>query len=334
MKLKSSALIAALLLSGCASVEMAPKADSAKAKNFSAPTNGNAGVYIYRNGFLGKALKRNLWINGECIGESAPDTFFYTQVPGNKAYELATESEFSPNTLGVSLDANKNYFFRQYIKMGLIVGGSDLEVIPEEQGKQDISKLEMAQGGKCSGSMTKGGKATDAAPVQVSPLTSTPTAAPTAAPAATPTPAPAPTAIAKPAPVEMTAPVAAPSPTATNAADTAPNTMTRAPLPATEKSSKAEAMVSQVKAKTNDKNSPSTNAKSADKGGIQLVDFVLGTSSMTVERLAKERSCEGGKGAGLVSPKGSRELYKMQCADGRVLMAKCELRQCSVLSIK
>lgn len=69
-----------------------------------------------------------------------------------------------------------------------------------------------------------------------------------------------------------------------------------------------------------------------EKGSIQLVEFVLGVSSATVERLAKNQSCFGGNGAGLVSPKGSRELYKMKCDDGKILMAKCELRQCSVLS--
>lgn len=70
----------------------------------------------------------------------------------------------------------------------------------------------------------------------------------------------------------------------------------------------------------------------AEKSNIQLVEFVLGVSSLTVERLAKSQSCVGGNGAGLVSPKGSRELYKMKCDDGKTLMAKCELRQCSILS--
>lgn len=70
----------------------------------------------------------------------------------------------------------------------------------------------------------------------------------------------------------------------------------------------------------------------SEKSNIQLVEFVLGVSSVTVERLAKNHSCFGGNGAGLVSPKGSRELYKMACADGKTLMAKCELRQCTVLS--
>lgn len=65
-------------------------------------------------------------------------------------HKIATESEFSPNILELVLESGKNYFVRQYIKMGFIVGGSDLEQVSESQGKADIIKLEMAQGGECS----------------------------------------------------------------------------------------------------------------------------------------------------------------------------------------
>ena len=65
------ALTVALLVSGCASVDMASKAESAKAKEFNPPSQGNAGVYVYRDSFVGKALKKDVWIDGKCIGESA-----------------------------------------------------------------------------------------------------------------------------------------------------------------------------------------------------------------------------------------------------------------------
>ena len=143
-------LVTALLISGCASVDMTSKAESAKAKEFNSPSQGKAGVYIYRNSFAGKALKKDIWIDGKCIGESAPDVFFYTEVEGGKTHKIDTESEFSANTLEVMLDAGKNYFIRQFIKMGVFVGGAGLEQIPEEQGKKDVVKLEMAKSGKCS----------------------------------------------------------------------------------------------------------------------------------------------------------------------------------------
>lgn len=139
-----------VLLTGCASVEMASKAESAKAKEFNPPAQGNAGVYIYRNSFMGRTLKKDIWIDGKCIGESAPDVFFYTEVEGGKNYKVDTESEFSPNTLELMFEDGKNYFIRQFIKIGVFVGGAGLEQIDEEQGKTDVAKLEMAKPGKCS----------------------------------------------------------------------------------------------------------------------------------------------------------------------------------------
>jgi uncharacterized protein YceK len=61
------AIATSLVLSGCASVDMASQADNAKAKEFKAPSQGMAGVYIYRYSVMGKALKRDLWLDGQCI---------------------------------------------------------------------------------------------------------------------------------------------------------------------------------------------------------------------------------------------------------------------------
>ncbi|VXB53752.1 DUF2846 domain-containing protein [Massilia sp. 9I] len=143
-------LSASLLLTGCASVAMAPKTESDKAKEFRPPSANNAGVYIYRNSFGGQALKKDIWVDGNCLGESANNVFFYTEVEGGKKHKFDTESEFSPNTLELTTDAGKHYFLRQYIKMGVFVGGAGLEQISEEQGKADVTKLELALPGKCS----------------------------------------------------------------------------------------------------------------------------------------------------------------------------------------
>ncbi len=150
MKFFSSLVLAAsLILSGCASVDMASQADNAKAKEFKAPSQGMAGVYIYRDSVMGKALKRDIWLDGQCVGASAPDVFFYKEVSGGKTYQIDTESEFSPNTLELMVEAGKNYFIRQFIKMGVMVGGSDLEKMPEDQGQKAVAKLNMAKPGQC-----------------------------------------------------------------------------------------------------------------------------------------------------------------------------------------
>ncbi|MCG9721206.1 DUF2846 domain-containing protein [Shewanella sp. Isolate7] len=138
------------IMSGCASVPLEDSKTTNKAKEFSAPTNEKSGLYIYRSGSFGGALKKDVWIDGECIGETAPNIFFYVELLGDKDYKVSTESEFSPNDLIVKVEAGKNYFVQQYIKFGAFVGGAGLELVDEEKGKEEVSKLKMAKQGKCS----------------------------------------------------------------------------------------------------------------------------------------------------------------------------------------
>jgi hypothetical protein len=64
------------------------------------------------------------------------------------------------------------------------------------------------------------------------------------------------------------------------------------------------------------------------KVALQTIEFQAGVSSVTVERLAKRYGCEGGTGAGLITEKGPVEVYRMNCNNGQVFTARCELRQC------
>lgn len=140
-----------ILFTGCASVPMADNTLSSQAKQLNAPADGKAGLYVYRtNSPVGAALKKDIWIDGACLGESARGTFFYQQVDGDREHELATESEFSANTLTVKTEAGKNYFIQQYIKIGAFVGGANLKLIDEQTGKVEIQKLSLAQMGNCS----------------------------------------------------------------------------------------------------------------------------------------------------------------------------------------
>jgi len=137
------------MFTGCASVptESAEKAQQLKA--FAPPAQGQAGVYVYRDNSRGASLKRDLWVDDKCLGRSAPKVFFYQTVAGNQEHDFATESEFSPNHLKVFTEAGKNYFIRQYIKLGVITGGANLEVIDEAKGQKTIEKLKLAVAGAC-----------------------------------------------------------------------------------------------------------------------------------------------------------------------------------------
>ncbi|MCL2459219.1 MAG: DUF2846 domain-containing protein [Desulfobulbus sp.] len=143
-------LFVPFLLAGCASVPKENAQQSQLAKQFNPPSNGNAALYIYRSGVIGAALKKDVWVDDKCIGETAPNIFFYEEVRGDMEHKISTESEFSPNDLSLYTESGKNYFVRQYIKIGVFVGGAGLELIDEANGKAEVEKLEMATKGHCS----------------------------------------------------------------------------------------------------------------------------------------------------------------------------------------
>jgi hypothetical protein len=85
--------------------------------------------------------------------------------------------------------------------------------------------------------------------------------------------------------------------------------------------------------------SPAPAAASAEPAGaaglvdangtpIEKLPFRLGVSSNTVEKMGRQQACTSGQGAGLVTGAGPVEVYRMQCDNGKVFMARCELRQC------
>jgi hypothetical protein len=149
-KILLATAVTASFLSGCASVPMETKEQGEMAKKFNPPAEGSAGLYIYRSGSFGGALKKDIWVNGKCIGETAPNVFFYEEVKGDSEHKVSTESEFSPNDLLVNTETGKNYFVRQYIKMGVFVGGAGVELVDENKGKGEVRKLKMATKGSCS----------------------------------------------------------------------------------------------------------------------------------------------------------------------------------------
>lgn len=143
-KLFLLSVISTMFLTGCATTPLESATKNDEAKQFNIPESGKSGLYIYRdNSIVGGALKKNIYIDGTMIGESAPGVFFYKKVNAGQ-HKLSTESEFSENHLPIDTESGKNYFFRQYIKMGAFVGGANLEQVSEEKGKEEVRKLKLA----------------------------------------------------------------------------------------------------------------------------------------------------------------------------------------------
>ncbi|MCK6264157.1 DUF2846 domain-containing protein [Vibrio sp. ZSDE26] len=141
----------ALTLSGCATVPTSSEEETTAAKSFIAPSENSSGIYVYRNdSSVGAALKKDVFINGECIGQTAPGVFFYQEVEGNKEHSISTESEFSPNDVTLYTEKGRLYFVQQFIKLGVFVGGAGVEVVDETVGKEEVSKYKLAVKGTCA----------------------------------------------------------------------------------------------------------------------------------------------------------------------------------------
>jgi hypothetical protein len=140
----AASLATALYLTGCASVPTASVEEDSAKKAFNPPSEGLSGLYVYRNSNFGAALKKRVYVNDEYLGETAPMTYFYKEVaPG--AVKLSTSSEFGNNDLMISTEEGKNYFVRQYIKLGVFVGGANLELVSEEEGKKGVLECKLAE---------------------------------------------------------------------------------------------------------------------------------------------------------------------------------------------
>jgi len=149
-KVLLATVITAAFLSGCSSVPMESSAHTKSAQSFNAPSSDNSGIYVYRKDtIVGSALKKDVLIDGECVGETAKGVFFYHEVPADKDHIISTESEFSNNDLTIHTESGELYFIEQYLKMGLFVGGAGLKQVDKKVGEKEVLKLNLAKEGKC-----------------------------------------------------------------------------------------------------------------------------------------------------------------------------------------
>ncbi|MEJ2762506.1 DUF2846 domain-containing protein [Photobacterium sp. MCCC 1A19761] len=131
----------ALVMTGCASVEMADSAQDAQLKTFQ--TNPDvAGVYIYRNEGLGAAVTMDVAVNGQPLGQTAAHTYLYAELPEGK-HTIQSEAE---NTSELELDVKKGrlYYIWQEVKMGIMYARNKLQLVDENTGQQGVKESKLA----------------------------------------------------------------------------------------------------------------------------------------------------------------------------------------------
>ena len=140
-KLFVAAAIAVNLV-GCASVNMGtPQADAA-AKQFVAPAD-KAGVYIYRNESMGSAVKMDVDLDGQPIGQTVAKTYLYKEVPAGK-HTITSKAE-NDSTVEVDAKPGMLYYVWQEVKMGVLSARSKLQLVDAATGKAGVSESKLAE---------------------------------------------------------------------------------------------------------------------------------------------------------------------------------------------
>lgn len=178
--------IAALALVGCAQVPRASVTEEAKAKQF-APQAETASLYIFRDELFGGAISLPVNLNNQNLGYTGPKSFFYLNVaPGRYTIESMAENQAS---ISIDVQAAKNYFVWQEVKMGLFQARSNLTQTDDARGRQGVQASKMIAVKPGIAFAPPGG-----VPMAVTPapaLVATPVPAPASAPAPGTAPAPA-----------------------------------------------------------------------------------------------------------------------------------------------
>lgn len=138
------AVLAAAIVTGCASVPMASSDADAKAKNFQAEAPaGKANIYIYRNENMGAALKMTVLLDGQLAGDTGAKTYIFKSVdPG--AHTLVSKTE-NDAALTVDAEAGKTYFVWQEVKMGMFAARSQLHLVDDNTGQAGVSECKLVQ---------------------------------------------------------------------------------------------------------------------------------------------------------------------------------------------
>ena len=109
------------------------------------PVPGGSVIYVYRNESLGAALSMPVTLNGKLAGTTGARSYLRLEVPAG-THNLASQGDGSKLT--VTTEPGKVYYVWQEVKMGLVSGGSKLQIVPEDVGKKGVMESALIQAAK------------------------------------------------------------------------------------------------------------------------------------------------------------------------------------------
>lgn len=129
-------IAAAIFLTGCAAT--GPRYAEVEA-NFPTLRPGYGRLVVYRSGGLGAAVQPDIKLNGEVVGKSQPQGFFFADRTAGK-YTVSARTEVE-TTLDVDLVEGGTTYVQTSITVGLLVGQPRLTLRDESTAIQQLPRL-------------------------------------------------------------------------------------------------------------------------------------------------------------------------------------------------
>lgn len=130
-------------LAGCASVPMGDPARDLALKQFDVAPD-KAGVYIYRNELIGRAVKMDVEVDGKPIGQTAAQSYLYRELTPGK--HTVTAKAENMDSLEIDAQPGKLSFIWQEVKMGVVFARTKLHLVDEKTGRSGVMGTRLAEG--------------------------------------------------------------------------------------------------------------------------------------------------------------------------------------------
>ncbi len=135
-------LLGTLILTGCATVSMAPMEQDAAAKAFVSPSDLSR-IYLYRNDTFGGALPITVSLDGKTMGRTGPQTYFMWDVSPGEHTIISRAADVDSLTLNTV--RGRAHYVWQEVEPGLWSVRSQLQEVDETTGQSNIRECKLAQ---------------------------------------------------------------------------------------------------------------------------------------------------------------------------------------------
>ncbi|RZI40445.1 DUF2846 domain-containing protein [Herbaspirillum sp. HC18] len=127
----------------CATVPLENAERDAQAKQFEAPPEGRANVYLVRYYTIEPKVKTRISVNGQPVGEIAPRTYMLLDLPaGPHTLNARTDHDFG---IELELKADTTYFVEHQLILLVNTVTGKLKLVDASDGKKKVMQSSRAQ---------------------------------------------------------------------------------------------------------------------------------------------------------------------------------------------